>query len=92
MTRGRVSTDARSGPWWSQFISRFGVPTGFAAALLYVLIQVFTGDIKAIKEDVGKVRDEHLEMRFFLRAICINGADTEPEQANCIPPGERRQE
>lgn len=81
MVRRQDESDNK-GPWWAQLLARYGFATAVAAVLIWSLL----GDLRA---DVSAMRDEHLEMRFFLRAICNNDADTDAERANCVPPSER---
>lgn len=68
---------------WERLIDRYGVQAAMLAFLIYFVTQTVAGDVRAM-------RTEHLELRFFLRAICINAADMEWKRVGCIPPNELR--
>lgn len=70
-------------PMWAKVLYRYGVPAAIALFLTYTL----THDVSA---NVAAMRAEHQELRFYLRAICINAAITDSDQARCVPPGEAR--
>ena len=77
-------------PLWVRLLYRYGVPAGIALFLTYFLTQNVTRDMAAMRGDVSQMRSEHQELRFFLRAICINTAETEWQRAACVPPNEAR--
>jgi hypothetical protein len=70
-------------PVWVKVLYRYGVPAVIALGLTYTL----THDVSA---NVAAMRAEHQEIRFYLRAICINGAFSDADRARCVPPGETR--
>ncbi len=66
-------------PMWVKVLYRYGVPAVIALGLTWTL----THDVAA---NVSAMRAEHQEIRFYLRAICINSATSEAEWARCVPP------
>lgn len=77
-------------PMWVRLIYRYGVPAGIALFLTYFLTQNVTKDMARVASSVEQMQGEHQELRFFLRAICLNTADTESQRAACVPPNEAR--
>ena len=70
-------------PLWIRILYRYGVPASIALFLTYFITS-------SIATDVTAMRTEHQELRFYLRGICLNTAETEQARAGCIPPNERR--
>lgn len=66
-------------PVWAKVLYRYGVPAGIALFLTWTL----THDVSA---NVAAMRSEHQEIRFYLRALCFNAAQSEAETARCVPP------
>lgn len=62
---------------WVRILYRYGIPAGIALFLTWTLTHDVAGNVLAM-------RAEHAELRFYLRAICINMADTEQKYQNCI--------
>lgn len=82
-------------------IDRWGVPTVLLIVMCVVFYMLFTGQLKAIgdaqaatqksiESHVNDMRLDQAETRFFLRALCVNAAESESERANCVPPSEAR--
>jgi hypothetical protein len=65
-------------PWWARFIERYGIATLLAAWLIYFITTGLSKDVKAMRE-------EHQELRIYLRQICMNTAATDIAYAGCIP-------
>lgn len=82
-------------------IDRWGVPTVLLIALCVVFYLLYTGKLQAIQDaqantnealtdHVNEMKLDRTEWRFFLRALCVNSANSESERANCVPPSEAR--
>jgi len=63
-------------PLWVKVLYRYGVPAVIALGLTWTL----THDVAA---NVAAMRTEHLEIRIYLRAICLNAATDEIAIARC---------
>lgn len=70
-------------PVWVKVLYRYGVPAVIALGLTWTL----THDVSA---NVAAMRAEHMELRFYMRAICINSAQSEADMARCVPTGDVR--
>ena len=79
-----------STPLAVRLIYRYGVPAGIALFLTYFLTQQVSVNVASVAAQVEDMRTEHLELRWFLRAICLNTAETEAQRASCVPPNEAR--
>ena len=77
-------------PIWARILYRYGVPAGIALFLTYFLTQNVSRDVASVAMSQRIMQAEHQELRFFLRAICINTAETEWQRAACVPPNEAR--
>lgn len=73
-------SNGNGGPIWVQVASRFGIPALIALGLIYFLAGHVDGEIHEIRDGV---QEQRIEQRFWLRAICLNTAETENERANC---------
>ena len=79
-----------STPLWVRLLYRYGVPAGIALFLTYFLTQNVSKDVAAVAASQRTMQAEHQELRFYLRAICINTAATEWQRAACVPTNEAR--
>jgi hypothetical protein len=70
-------------PLWVRLLYRYGVPAGIALFLTYTLTN-------SVASDVSAMRTEHQELRFYLRGICLNTAQTEQQRSACVPPNSER--
>ncbi len=68
-------------PMWLKVVYRLGVPAGIALFLVWFVTLGFAADIRTVKEALTK---HSAEQRFYLRAICINTAQTDAQRALCI--------
>jgi hypothetical protein len=82
-------------------IDRWGIPTVLLIVMSVVFYQLYTGKLqliqdaqastqKAMEQHINDMRLDQSEIRFFLRAMCNNAADSEAERANCVPPSQAR--
>lgn len=67
-------------------VEKYGISIAVLVGIILWLTVSVNADLDAIKSHLGLVQREHYEMRFFLRGICLNAADTDGERANCTPP------
>ena len=83
--------------WWDRAMDRWGLPTVAAVLLGALLYQFVSRDLvtmqaasletqRLISEHVAESRLDQTEVRYLLRQICLNGADTEAERAACVLP------
>lgn len=70
-------------PVWVKVIYRYGIPAAIALFLTYSM----THDVST---NVAAMRAEHQELRFYLRAICVNAAVDDVAIARCVSPNEAR--
>jgi hypothetical protein len=75
-------SNGNGAPMWVRALDRYGVVAAIALFLVWFLTSGLTNDITAM-------RREHRDLRFYLRAICLNTASTAAQQAQCAPPVER---
>jgi hypothetical protein len=68
-------------PLWVRLVYRYGVPAAIALFLTYTITS-------SVASDVTAMRQEHLELRFYLRGICLNTAQSESQRSACVPPNE----
>ena len=64
---------------WARIVATVGVPSLISLLLVWFLVSGIVSDVQAM-------RTEHQELRFYLRAICVNTAKTEAERAACVLP------
>ena len=69
-------------------LEKYGVTAAIAIGLIVWLTVVLKADLDTLKTAQEVMQREHLELRFYLRGICLNSADGEAERANCQPPTE----
>lgn len=81
-------------PLWVRILFRYGIVGFLALASYYVLVSEVRGGqkelIKMFMDHANQSERGDLEMRFFLRAICINAAKDDAQRAGCVLPGEAR--
>lgn len=81
-------------PWWLTVAVQFGAPTAMLAAVLYWLLVHMDGDLHKIDANVDAHRHntqlEQSQMLWYMRAACLNDAETDTERVRCIPPEEAR--
>lgn len=67
---------------------RYGFPSIVAVGLGFALYQFTSGELRAIRsvidQHVTDTRLDQSEIRFYLRAICLNTAQTESQRAACV--------
>jgi hypothetical protein len=79
------------GPWWVQLVIKFGIPTAFAAYLIYVLTTQVTGTLTSVKEnlilhsaDVQYNVKQNEKIYYLLRVICSNASADETDRNKCF--------
>ena len=65
-------------------LEKYGISIAVLVGIILWLTVGVNADLTALKEGLSTVRSEHLEMRFYLRGICLNAADSDSERANCF--------
>jgi hypothetical protein len=77
-------------PWWLDAIYRIGVPAALALFLVWFLTQKVSGQLdtvtSALQTHATVQERERSEMKFYLRAICVNVAADDRQRAACNPP------
>lgn len=78
---GRQTTE------WAQLAVKFGPGWALAAILVYFLmasVSTAQSDIKsALTQHITDMKLDAQRSGFLLKAICLNGADSESERATC---------
>lgn len=82
-------------------MDRWGAPTVLLVFVCVGFWLLYTGKLddlmqaqaatqRSIEAHVNQMNVDRTEWRFYLRALCVNSADSEAERANCVPPSEAR--
>lgn len=78
---GRANQD------WRQLLAKYGLGTVLALVLTYFLMHNVSESIAKVSDTlnqhVGDMKSQQIESRFYLRAICLNTAETEAQRAGC---------
>ena len=61
--------------------NKYGVPAALALFLTYWMANDVAGTLRKLDRELA---DHVSETNFYLRAICINAAESEGERANCL--------
>lgn len=73
--------NGNGGPWWYRAVERFGVLAAFAAFLLWY-VTLGPGNDRTLADTLNR----HVtETQFYLRAICLNTAQSDNQRAACEP-------
>lgn len=72
---------------WEAILTRYGAVTVIALFLVWWLTTGVSGSLSTIQQTL---HDHVTETAFYLHAICLNGAHTDGERANCIYPADGR--
>ena len=68
-------------PIWVRIAFRYGIGSAIALFLVYQMAFAQASDIKQLLTD-------HQTLKFYLRGICLNTANTEAQRLNCVPDRE----
>lgn len=75
---------------WPQVVYKYGVPSAIALALTWFLMHSVTNaqakTQESLERHITDMQKEQIENRFYLRAICVNGAHDDAQRASCVPP------
>lgn len=63
--------------------NKYGIPGALALFLTWWLASDVSGTLRALAESLN---EHSSETAFYMRAICVNSADSAQKLANCQPP------
>lgn len=70
-------------PWWVKVGIYFGVPTLFAAFLIWFVTATVAGSLDGMSQ---KLNEHVATTNFYLFQLCLNTAQTEVQARGCYPP------
>lgn len=84
-----------SSPWWAKVLDRWGFPTAVAALLLWFFLTQGGAALADFNKAQGamntaltahsaQMKMDAMEMRFYLRQLCVNSARTEAARSLCL--------
>lgn len=70
-------------PTWAKVVYWYGIPAAIAGFLVWFVTQGLSNDVRTTREMLQIHANEN---GFYLRAICLNVAQTDGQRAQCFPP------
>lgn len=81
-------------PWWVTAMKTWGVGAGIGIFLVWFMATVVLARLDTVQSTLSNhvlaTQLDQTEIRYLLRSICLNTADTEAERAGCVLPGQAR--